>query len=187
VNQQLFADLTGNGRAILSDCGRYRYTLERAWAQIPRYVLWIMHNPSKADASIDDATVRRCRGFALSWGYTGILVANLYAYRSTDPFELWRQAAAKVDVIGPDNQRHVVGLLRRASLVICAWGQEGPVQSARFNVLQAIRETHTPHILRMNHNKFGHETEPSHPVRLSGKLQPTRWPIFDEPGAGHGA
>ena len=46
--------------AVLSPCGRYRYTLERAWAPNPRYLMWVMLNPSTADATQDDATIRRC-------------------------------------------------------------------------------------------------------------------------------
>lgn len=180
MNREMFAGASGFGRAELSDDGRYRYTLERAWASIPRYVLWIMLNPSTADASTNDATIRRCLGFARSWGYTGILVGNLYAYRSTNPRELWRQAGAGVDVVGPENMRHVTGLLRRAALVVCAWGQPGPIQSARFNVLQAIRRDNTPFVLRLNSGKLGSSEEPSHPLRLAGDLKPQRWPIFDD-------
>lgn len=187
MSTHLFADQETHGRAIFSTCGRYRYTLERAWASIPRYVLWIMLNPSTADAEKNDATIRRCLGFAREWNYTGILVGNLYGWRATKPQELWDTARAGVDVIGPENPRHIVGLLRRAALVVCAWGQEGPVQRARFDVLQAIRQHHAPHILRMNQGKLGDMQQPSHPLMLRRGLKPVRWNIFDDPGPGHGA
>lgn len=47
-----------------------------------------MLNPSTADAEIDDPTITRCIGFAKSWGFGGLMVGNLWAYRATDPKEL---------------------------------------------------------------------------------------------------
>jgi hypothetical protein len=178
-------------RAELSECGRYRYTLERAWAQLPRYVLWLMLNPSTADAAKDDATIRRCIGYARAWGYTGILVGNLYAWRSTSPRGLLYAGAAGSDPIGPENDRHVRGLVTRAELVVCAWGQTGPLTEARQRVLQILRPRrhggdcpHEPHALKFNANG-----EPAHPLRLAAKLQPAHWPIWDklaDLGPGHG-
>lgn len=49
---------------------RYRYVLTRAWTKKPK-VMWIGLNPSIADASIDDPTIRRCSGFARDWGMAG--------------------------------------------------------------------------------------------------------------------
>jgi hypothetical protein len=175
-----------SGRAVFSPCGLYRYTLERAWAQLPRYVLWIMHNPSTADAAKNDATIRRCIGYARAWGYTGILVGNLYAWRSTSPRALYKIA----DPIGPENEQHVRGLVRRASLVVCAWGEAGPHSLARFNVLQLLRPGADrgglapiePHVLRLNTTN----AEPSHPLRLAKSLEPKRWGIFDNMGNGYG-
>lgn len=74
--------------AIISACGRYRYKLWRIWDEGKPKVLFIMHNPSKADENDDDPTIRRCIGFAKSWGYGGIYVGNLTAYRCTNPKDL---------------------------------------------------------------------------------------------------
>jgi len=41
---------------------------------------WIMLNPSRADATDDDPTVRRCLGFASAWGYGSLLIHNLYVF-----------------------------------------------------------------------------------------------------------
>src|SRR5581483_4090035 len=83
-----------------------------------RSVLWVMLNPSTADANEDDNTIGRCVSFSDSWGYSGILVANLYAYRATDPKTL--KAAA--DPIGPENYRYIRALSERAALVVVGWG-----------------------------------------------------------------
>jgi len=78
--------------AVLSDCGTYRYSLTRRWSPGP-LLGWVMLNPSRADALVDDPTIRRCVGFARRWGFAGIVVRNLYALRATDPRELSRHPA----------------------------------------------------------------------------------------------
>ena len=64
--------------AVISDCQRYRYWLERDRGERP--LVFVMLNPSTADAEVDDPTIRRCRRFASDNGYTGIIVVNLYAF-----------------------------------------------------------------------------------------------------------
>src|SRR5262249_14212908 len=86
--------------AVISDCGRYRYSLTRRWgdAAEPR-ALFVMLNPSTADAEQDDPTIRRCIGFAKAWGMGSLEVVNLYALRATDPAAL----LSAPDPIGPKN------------------------------------------------------------------------------------
>ena len=81
--------LTGSGAAF-SPCGRYRYKLWRVWdpARPLGCVMFLMLNPSTATDNEDDPTIRRCIGYARSWGYGGLYVGNLFAYRATDPRRL---------------------------------------------------------------------------------------------------
>lgn len=65
--------------------GDYRYRLGRYWDNKKRNVLFIGLNPSTADAYEDDATIRRLIGFSKDWGFGGLTIVNLFAYRSTDP------------------------------------------------------------------------------------------------------
>jgi hypothetical protein len=107
--------------AIISDCGTYRYMLERkaddAFATRGP-ALFIMLNPSTADAAEDDPTIRRCRNFARSWSCSGIVVVNLYALRATDPRALWQHS----DPVGPENDWHLQRAAIEHDLVVCAWG-----------------------------------------------------------------
>lgn len=115
--------------AVLSECGTYRYRLERTWDPSRRAVGFVMLNPSTADAETDDPTLRRCQSFARAWGYGRLVVVNLYALRSTDPKALWKHP----DPVGPDNGWHLGGgLLRepdvwnyadlRPERIVAAWG-----------------------------------------------------------------
>ena len=107
--------------AIISDCGQYRYELARPTSDMHPTcgpALFIMLNPSTADASLDDPTIRRCRGFAKAWDCDGIIVANLYALRATSPSTLWMHA----DPVGPDNDMHLAALIREHETIVCAWG-----------------------------------------------------------------
>ena len=71
--------------ADFSECGRYRYKLWRTWDDVRPVVMFIMLNPSTADATADDPTIRRCIGFAHDWGYGGVRVGNLFAWRTPYP------------------------------------------------------------------------------------------------------
>lgn len=108
--------------ALLSDCGSYRYRLGRSWdASLPR-LLFLMLNPSTADASVDDPTIRRCTGFAKELGYGSLQVGNLFAWSSAKPADL----LCVDDPAGPENQFHLEEMAAGCDAIICAWGN-GPV------------------------------------------------------------
>lgn len=104
--------------AVFSEDRRYRFRLDRAWdPSLPR-VCFVMLNPSVADDRSDDLTVTKCVGFARSWGFGSLTIANLYALVSTDPLELLRNR----DPIGPGNDWHLATAIREADAVVVAWG-----------------------------------------------------------------
>jgi hypothetical protein len=109
-----------NTDAFISRCGRYRYALWRRWAPGAQ-VLFVMLNPSTADQQKDDPTIRRCIGFAVSWGYGALAVGNLFAFRTPSP-SILRQAAHPV---GRANDRWLRRLAAESSRVIAAWGNQG--------------------------------------------------------------
>ncbi len=141
--------------AILSPCGRYRYSLTRTFFTGRGRVLFVMLNPSTADAEIDDPTIRRCIGFARRWGFQELAVANLFAWRATDPREL-RQA---VDPVGPENDRHLMRLSGCADAVIAAWGARGNYHNRAAEVLGLLEGA----IEHLGLTKQGH---PKHPLYL---------------------
>jgi hypothetical protein len=115
--------------AVLSDDLVYRYTLVREFPPLDPAVdrgrvCWQLCNPSTADASVDDPTVRKGVGFALRWGYSSIEFVNRGAFRATKPKDLLRAA----DPIGPDNHSHCLAAFARADLIVFAWGKAWPTK-----------------------------------------------------------
>lgn len=155
--------------AIISDCGQYRYLLTREsglpLAEAPA-ALFIMLNPSTADATLDDPTIRRCRGFAQAWGCAGITVANLYAYRATNPRELLLCA----DPVGPENDTRLAALARDYGDIVCAWGKNA--KPDRVNAVSAILQSSGARLWCLGTNKDG---SPKHPLYIRQDTQLMRW------------
>jgi hypothetical protein len=141
-------------QAILSEDRLYRYVLRRIWAIGPR-VLWLCLNPSTADETKDDMTIKRLIEFSRRLGFGGLTVVNMYAWRATDPSELWKVA----DPIGPENDAHLLREALQAKQVIAAWGL-GARSERIAAVVQLLQSKGVPlHCLART--KEGH---PKHPL-----------------------
>ena len=151
-----------DGGAYISACKRYRYSLWRQWAE-GSSVMFVGLNPSTADATIDDPTIRRCIGFARAWGYGGLIMTNLFAWRDTSP----RNMMAAYDPIGLDNDRVLQESQCKAALTVAAWGAHGAYLGRGSFVRQLLPRMH---YLRLTKN--GH---PGHPLYLPGNLRPEVW------------
>lgn len=149
--------------AIISPCQRYRYTLEREWAPELPGVLFVALNPSTADGTCDDPTIRRCIGFAKSWGFGKLVVANLFALRSSRPVMLSRDA----DPIGPQNDWWLTELSTRYDLTVAAWGVHGTLKQRAAEVLPKLRNVH-----HLGLTNAGH---PRHPLYLSKATCPIQF------------
>jgi hypothetical protein len=122
----------GERVTTLSDCRKYRYTLWRDWPMSDgeerqgfdrerAYAMFIGLNPSTADEVEDDPTIRRCIGFAKSWGYGALCMTNLFAFRATNPKELYRNS----NVVGAENDEWIKRCAKGACVVVAAWGKDG--------------------------------------------------------------
>lgn len=156
---------------VISECGRYRYRLTRAIEHEPSQkalpCLFIMLNPSLADAVVDDPTIRRCLGFARSWGATELTVVNLFALRSPHPGDLWTHEAP----IGPDNLAAVVEEVQahRIGIVVAAWGaDEIALKSPVREWLLTAKDIDRRLIKCLGVTKAG---EPKHPLYIRGDRQ----------------
>ena len=149
------------GSASFSRCGRYRYVLTRRWSQDGSFAVFIMLNPSTADAFRLDPTIRRCISFARDWRCAGLSVVNLFSLRSTDPHALY----AGGDIIGPGNDDAIVRtvLSHPGAPVVCAWGAHGALASRGADVTRMLQGRKVP-LLCLGVTRHGH---PRHPLYLA--------------------
>ncbi len=154
------------GRARFDRSGQYRYLLSRDWDPSRPRVAFVMLNPNRADATRDDPTIRRCVGFARSWGFGALDVVNLFALRAPRP-ALLRTAAAP---LGARNDRFVREACCRASLTVAAWGVHGAWHAREQAVLDLLR----PYGVAMRCLGVTAGGHPRHPLYLpaSTALQP---------------
>lgn len=159
---------------VAGTANQYRYDLGRRWEDIkkPRAV-FIMLNPSTADGTDDDATVRRCVGFARSWGCGSLVVVNLFAYRATNPVDMKRVP----DPVGPENDDFISGWVasRPGSgwdrMAVAAWGDHGIFRQRDLAVRRMLRDLGVP----LFHLGLTAAGNPKHPVRLAGATPLTEW------------
>lgn len=176
---------TDMGRsAKLSDCGKYRYLLTRCWRPDARQLGWIMLNPSTADALLDDPTIKKCMAFARAWDFGGIVVANLFHFRATDPEQLY-----PADLPEPDDAGFGHALLRHAcgpsgdgfygdvfdacAQVMVAWGSHFvAIHTARDLLIKnmAAERGRVLHCLAVNQ-----DGQPRHPLYVRNDTKPIVW------------
>jgi hypothetical protein len=162
--------------------GRYRYRLDRWWEGGEGRVCWIMLNPSTADATQDDPTIRRCITFSKAWGYASLVVVNLFALRATDPKALRLPAGAFQDeylsIIGPENDDTILAAEAESQRVVAAWGNHGSLHGRGADVREMLRTQP----LHLGLTKTG---EPRHPLyaRADTQLARLAWFPFDTDSA----
>lgn len=154
--------------AEISDDGQYRYVLGRRWGSGAACMTFVMLNPSTADAEVDDPTIRRCIGFAKREGHDGLMVVNLFAYRSSSPAEM----AASPSPLGPDNQSYVMDVLRAhaaldAGPVVAAWGAFFDSHSMMRNIALPIARCATKAGIELRALGLTKSGEPQHPLYIS--------------------
>ena len=156
-------------KAIISDCGNYRYQLHRVWDNSKPKVLFLMLNPSTADEKEDDPTIRRCIAFSKSWGYGGLLVGNLFAFRATNP-----KIITKInDPIGSLNICHLAEMSNNVQSIICAWGNSSIVSCLmkkfpNYMPLLAVNK-------KLHYLELSNDGTPKHPLYLKGDLKPMEY------------
>jgi hypothetical protein len=145
--------------AVFSPCRSFRYSLSRVWnPKLPK-VMFVGLNPSTADEQKDDPTVRRCITFAQKWSFGGLVLVNLFAYRSTDPEGLLEVD----DPIGTENDTHILANARAVGRIVLIWGTKGTLLDRDQHVITFFPDAHC-----LGFTKDGH---PKHPLYLVGNTR----------------
>ena len=152
-------NLQDNG-ALFSSDRKHRYTLWRVWDKDKPFVAFVGLNPSTADETKNDPTVTRCINYAYDWGYGGLVMLNIFAFRSTNP----KNRYSCKDPIGPENSFYIKKFSEEAGLTVAAWGNHGNFLSRGTEVLSLLTK---PHCLKLTKSAC-----PSHPLYLKKDLKP---------------
>jgi hypothetical protein len=150
--------------AQFSDDLKYRYTLERHWSPLVPPLIWILLNPSTADAFKDDPTIRRCIEFSINSGFGGCLILNLFAWRSTNPGGLLKVE----DPVGPENDGYIKHWVAKKLSIVCGWGCMH--KKLLWRPLQVLEFLERSDLYYLRPTNVHHE--PNHPLYLPSKLRP---------------
>lgn len=150
--------------ANFSLCRKYRYNLYRIWDPHRKIIAFCMLNPSKADEIDNDPTIERCVRRAKLMNCGGIMVVNAFAYRSTNPDELYDVT----DPVGPENDEYIRRAAETSGVVICGWGKHGYLHS-RSTYVEKIIEHASAIPLALKINKDG---SPGHPLYIRYNQKP---------------
>ncbi len=151
--------------AIVDSTEVYRYALWRVWDESLPRLGFIMLNPSTADATGDDPTIRRCIGFARALHFGAVDVVNLFAYRATDPARL----AQVGDPIGPENDHYILQAAGHSTKLVAAWGCRGELLG-RDAAVRHLLQHMTLYCLGLTQNGYPH-----HPLYLRADARLMRW------------
>ena len=143
-------------KAIISKDKIYRYKLSRTWDSTKPTILFIGLNPSIANENVDDPTITRCINFAKDWGYGTLLMANLFAFRSTYPKDIYLID----DPIGKDNDHYLLECVTQSDLIVACWGNNGTYMNREKVITELV-----PNLYCLQKNKNGTPHNPLRPPR----------------------
>lgn len=148
--------------AILSPCGTFRYRLDREVQAEGLVFAWFGVNPSTADATLDDQTVRKWRGFTLRNGGRRFIVGNVFSYRATDVGML----AGVTEDCGPEHWDHLRAIIAEADVLIPCWGRRSKLPANKrhrpLELLEVLHASGKP-VMNLGLTKDG---DPIHPLTL---------------------
>lgn len=163
----VFQTMKIEGDAVFDKSRRYRYSLSRQWNSELEKAAFIMLNPSRADAEINDPTIRRCISFAQKLGCGSLEVVNLFAYRTAHPEEL--RACRRP--VGKLNDQYICAAAESASIIVVAWGNWGYLHKRNQEVLDMLDSC--KRLLCFGTTAQGH---PRHPLFLPAQISITELP-----------
>lgn len=160
-------ELFNNNGAILSKDRTHRYSLWRKWDENKPCILFIGLNPSRADETYNDPTIRRCINFAKAWGYGGMYFLNLYSYRTPEVKALKSYLKSPEAYLHLETVCHLENTIKFCDKVVCCWGSWDFISLAEEMIDTLIKiENKIPYCFGINNNG-----SPKHPLYLKSDTQ----------------
>lgn len=164
--------------AKLSADGLYRYRLDRGWPGGVGRIVWILCNPSTADAMKNDPTIRKVLYYSQLWGFNALTVVNMFGWRATKPKELVAKMKAGVDITGLENDGEIAAALVDAQALVLGWGSLAPtlrklVADRTARILAMVREAG----ISPMHLGLNEDGTPKHPLYLANATQREPFPL----------
>lgn len=160
-----------NSGAMFDESRKYRYSLWRRWhegATISEMAMFVGVNPSTADETEPDNTVTRCINFAKDWGFGGMIMTNLFAYRETNP----KIMKAQAEPVGELNDQALKQISKVAGKVVCCWGVNGIHRNRCVMVKHLLKQQCGRAMFCLGTTKDGH---PNHPLYLPSDTKLVRF------------
>ena len=158
-------NLFENNGAEFSPCKKYRYALWRIWDESKPIIMFIGLNPSTANETTDDATIRRVKRFAVDWGAGGVYMMNLFPLVSTNPKVLLDFYDTPFhDVELEKNNHWLCDISFKANQIIFAWGAFKEAHKRAKTVIKMF-----PDAKALLINQDG---SPRHPLFVKGNTIP---------------
>lgn len=164
--------------AVISDCGLYRYRLDRECCppfEGSKVIAYFGINPSTADATLDDATVRKWRGFTLRNGGHKFIVGNAFSYRATDVRDLDRANRAHIQIQGPDHWSNIRQIIAEAEVLVACWGNSLKVDRNLRPLVRDLLTTLLAFGKPVMHFGLTNSGDPKHPLMLGYDTPLTPW------------
>jgi hypothetical protein len=159
--------------ATFSPDRMYRYALRRSWSAGKTHIAYLLLNPSKANERDSDPTATRCAERARRLGYGGFYIINMFAYVATYPKDLIT-AGQTHDVVGPENNAHIINVLAKCTAVICGWGMRNPFKQREEELKEILRFAG---LNKTHHLGLTTTGQPTHPLYIPYETQPIKWRV----------
>jgi hypothetical protein len=134
--------------AVFDPTGTYRYRLDRWLGPRGGRLCWIMLNPSEANAVFDDATIRRCCGFAERGRFGAIRVVNLFAYRTPHTAKLVAAHKRGIHIVGHGNDAYILDATQNSIATVVAWGAFVEKYEWAFERAQGVQQMLARHEIK---------------------------------------
>lgn len=147
--------------ADFSICRKYRFALWRIWDTDKPAVMFVGLNPSTANESGDDPTIKRVIAMSKKWGFGGVYMLNCFPFVSTDPAALTDCGRME------ENNEWLQAVSNKCEQVVFAWGAFA-IAKQRADQLSSM----FPEAKALQINKDG---SPKHPLYVRVGTVPVKF------------